>query len=145
VQHVSVLDARPQAVVNDSADFYPAKVVSKPWGREMIFAEIDDLYVGKVLYVDAGESLSLQLHNEKTETICVIAGRGRLEFGADPAALERAAFGPGDVVHLPAGVLHRLSAEEDLVVAEVSTAFSGWRDDVVRVDDRYGRSGTTAP
>jgi mannose-6-phosphate isomerase len=134
-----------QKIVSDSADFYPATFVSKPWGHEMIFAEIDDLYVGKLLYVDPGESLSLQLHVEKTETICVIEGRGRVEFGADPAALECAAFGPGDVVHLPAGVLHRLIAEERLVLAEVSTASSGWRNDIVRVDDRYGRSGTTAP
>ncbi|MGZ4775234.1 MAG: cupin domain-containing protein [Oryzihumus sp.] len=102
-----------QRVVSDSADSYPATFVSKPWGREMIFAEIDDLYVGKVLYVDAGESLSLQLHTEKTETICVIAGRGRLEFGADAAALECATSGPGEAVHLAAGVLHRLIAEEE--------------------------------
>jgi mannose-6-phosphate isomerase-like protein (cupin superfamily) len=134
-----------QESVSRSADLHPAEFVSKPWGREMIFAEIDDLYVGKVLYVNPGESLSLQLHNQKTETIGVIAGRGRLEFGTDPAALESAAFGPGDVVHLPAGVLHRLIAEDALVLAEVSTAFSGWRNDIVRLDDRYGRSGTTAP
>ncbi|HEV7147009.1 MAG TPA: cupin domain-containing protein [Pedococcus sp.] len=134
-----------QSTANDSADLYPATFVSKPWGREMIFAEIDDLYVGKVLFVNAGESLSLQLHNQKTETICVISGRGRLEFGTDPAALESTAFGTGDAVHLPAGVLHRLIADEELVLAEVSTAFSGWREDVVRLDDRYGRSGTTAP
>ncbi|MGZ4744408.1 MAG: hypothetical protein ACXVYS_14485, partial [Oryzihumus sp.] len=64
-----------------------------------------DLYVGKVLYVDAGESLSLQL----------------------------ATSGPGEAVHLAAGVLHRLIAEEDLVLAEVSTAFSGCKEDIVRV------------
>jgi mannose-6-phosphate isomerase-like protein (cupin superfamily) len=130
---------------SDSADLYPAKHVSKPWGREMIFAEIDDLYVGKVMYINPGESLSLQFHNEKTETICVIEGRALLEVGTDPAALESATFGPGDVVHLPAGVLHRLTAEGKLVLAEVSTAFSGWRNDIVRLEDRYGRSGTTAP
>ncbi|MGZ4749084.1 MAG: hypothetical protein ACXVYY_18550 [Oryzihumus sp.] len=134
-----------QRVVSDSADSYPATFVSKPWGREMIFAEIDDLYVGKVLYVDAGESLSLQLHTEKTETICVIAGRGRLEFGADAAALECATSGPGEAVHLAAGVLHRLIAEEDLVLAEVSTAFSGWKRTSSEFDDHYGRSGTRAP
>ncbi|WP_141788061.1 cupin domain-containing protein [Oryzihumus leptocrescens] len=134
-----------QKFVSDSADFYPARFVSKPWGREMIFAEIDDVYVGKVLFVNAGESLSLQFHEEKTETMGVISGRGRLEFGVDADALECAAFGPGDAVHLPAGILHRLIADEDLVLAEVSTAFSGWREDIVRVDDHYGRSGTTAP
>ncbi len=132
-------------LVGGSADHYPAEFVSKPWGHEMIFAEIDDCYVGKVLYVNPGESLSLQFHNEKTETMCVISGRGRIEFGTDLAALECTAVGPGDVVHLPAGVLHRLSADEKLVIAEVSTASAGWRNDIVRVGDRYGRSGTTSP
>jgi len=41
--------------------------------------------------------------------------------------------------------VHRITAVVDLLFAEVSSAAPGWRDDVVRLADRYGRDGTTAP
>lgn len=131
--------------MNDVPRVYAAREVSKPWGSELVFAEVDDTYVGKVIRVRAGESLSLQFHNEKTETICVVEGRAAIDFGADQQNLANSELGPGGTIHLPAGVFHRITALEDLVFAEVSTARPGWRTDVVRVEDRYGRSGTSAP
>lgn len=131
--------------VSDSARVYPAREVSKPWGSELVFAEMDDAYVGKVIRVRAGESLSLQFHNDKTETICVVSGRASIDFGKDQQNLRSAQLGAGETIHLPAGTLHRIAALEDLVFAEVSTAHSGWRTDVVRLEDRYGRTGKTAP
>lgn len=117
----------------------------KPWGHEMIFAAIDGKYVGKIIHVNPGQSLSLQYHKEKEETISVVSGEALIEHGlvADHLVSER--FGPGDTIHLPPGVLHRITAISDLDFAEASTAYPGWREDVVRLEDRYGRTGTTAP
>lgn len=110
-----------------------------------MFAAIDGLYVGKVIRVTAGESLSLQYHRAKIETISVISGNADVEYGSSDTALLRSSMGPGDTIHLPAGVLHRIRAIDDLVFAEVSTAHAGWETDVVRLDDQYGRTGTSAP
>jgi len=104
-------DPAPQAEV------YRAARQDKPWGHELIFAAIDGKYIGKVIHVNAGHSLSLQYHHEKEETISVTSGEA----------------------------LHRITAISDLDFAEVSTACPGWREDVVRLEDRYGRAGTSAP
>jgi mannose-6-phosphate isomerase len=128
-----------------SGQVYRATEVSKPWGQELVFAAFEGLYVGKVIRVKAGESLSLQYHHQKTETICVVDGRARIDFGDDDTSSETAELMPGDVIHLPAGVRHRVSATEDLLLVEASTAAPGWAHDVVRLEDRYGRSGTSAP
>lgn len=124
---------------------YRARRQDKPWGHEIIFAELDHGYVGKVIHVGAGHSLSLQYHREKEETISVIAGEALIEYGPAADALTRAELGPGDTIHLPPGVLHRVTAIADVDFAEASTAGPGWREDVVRLEDRYGRAGTTAP
>ena len=130
--------------MSEQANIYPAREVTKPWGSELIFAEIDDVYVGKIIRVNAGESLSLQFHDKKMETICVVSGVAAVDSGASEEKLERRELVVGDTIHLPAGALHRITATEDLVFAEVSTAFTGWRTDVVRLEDRYGRTGTSA-
>ncbi|HEU5419795.1 MAG TPA: hypothetical protein VFV41_19055 [Streptosporangiaceae bacterium] len=127
------------------AQVYQAARQDKPWGHELIFAAVDGKYAGKIIHVLAGKSLSLQYHREKDETISVLAGRALVEYG--PAADELAGreFGPGDTIWLPAGVVHRVTASTDLTFAEASTAAPGWREDVVRLEDKYGRAGTTAP
>lgn len=127
------------------ATFATAPVQAKPWGHEVIFAEGDHGYVGKLISVTAGCSLSLQHHVRKDETISVVRGEAVVEHGPSADRLESRTLGPGDVVHLPAGVLHRITAVSDLLFAEASTAAPGWRTDVVRVSDSYGRAGSTAP
>jgi mannose-6-phosphate isomerase len=117
----------------------------KPWGHEMIFAAVEGKYVGKIIHVNAGHSLSLQYHNEKEETSSVLSGEALVEHGPSAERLTSDRLGAGDTIHLPPGVLHRITAISDLEFAEVSTAQPGWREDVVRLEDRYGRSGTTAP
>jgi gluconokinase len=117
----------------------------KPWGHEMIFAAVDGKYVGKIIHVNAGQSLSLQYHHQKEETSTVLSGEALVEHGPSADQLTSDRFGVGDTIHLPPGVLHRITALSDLDFAEVSTAQPGWREDVVRLEDRYGRSGTTAP
>jgi mannose-6-phosphate isomerase len=134
-----------QAAAADEASVYRAARQDKPWGYELIFAAVDGKYVGKIIHVGAGHSLSLQYHNEKEETISVISGEALIEYGRSADELSGEHFGAGDTIHLPPGVLHRITAISDLDFAEASTASPGWREDVVRLEDRYGRTGTTAP
>lgn len=115
--------------------------VEKPWGWELVWAEADD-YVGKVLFVRAGESLSLQYHERKDESWLVQEGRARLELGEVGGELEAIEIVPGDAFRFRPRTVHRVTALEDTLVAEVSTPFL---DDVVRLEDRYGREGTSAP
>lgn len=115
--------------------------VDKPWGWELVWAETRS-YAGKLLFVRAGESLSLQLHELKEESWLVREGRARLELGERDGELQEREIGPGDAFHLPPGTVHRVTALEDTLVVEVSTPHL---DDVVRLDDRYGREGTTEP
>lgn len=119
--------------------------VDKPWGHEEIFALVEGSYVGKLLHVRAGESLSLQYHHAKDETLAVVQGRVEVDLGPTADTLVAVTLSPGESMHLPPGVLHRLRALEDSVIVEASTAAPGWREDVVRLEDRYGRHGTTAP
>jgi len=114
------------------------KKVDKPWGHELIFA-VTDRYAGKVLVVDAGESLSLQFHRVKDEAWYVLEGRAELELGAaGEGVLTTEVVGAGASFHFPPGTVHRLSAIEETTILEVSTPEL---DDIVRLEDRYGRTG----
>jgi mannose-6-phosphate isomerase len=115
--------------------------VEKPWGWELVWAEAGD-YVGKLLFVRAGESLSLQYHEVKDESWLVQEGRARLELGEVGGELETLEIAPGDAYRLRPGTVHRMTAVEDTLVVEVST---NHLTDVVRLEDRYGREGTNAP
>ncbi|GAA3796415.1 cupin domain-containing protein [Cellulomonas soli] len=127
------------------AEFFVAATQHKPWGHETLFATGEQGYVGKLISVGAGQSLSLQLHREKDETITVVSGAATFEHGPSADSLTARTLRPGDTVHVPALVVHRITALADLLFAEVSTGAPGWREDVVRLADRYGRVGTTAP
>jgi len=125
----------------DAWVFEPRRV-EKPWGFELLWAHADG-YVGKILFVKAGESLSLQFHREKDESWYVQSGRARLELGeAGQRVLNEEVISPGACFHLAPGTVHRVTALEDTTILEVSTPQV---DDVVRLEDRYGREGTTAP
>lgn len=138
-------NANSAALSIPKADIYRAARQDKPWGYELIYAAVDGKYVGKIIHVDAGGSLSLQYHREKEETISVLSGEALIQHGPAANQLTDERFGPGDTIHLPAGVLHRITAVSDLEFAETSSAAPGWREDVVRLEDRYGRAGTSAP
>ena len=127
------------------AEFGAATVRLKPWGHETIFAAGEHGYVGKIITVDAGHSLSLQYHHHKDETITIVTGEATVDHGPSLELLQARTMRAGDVVHLAAGALHRVTAVSDVVFAEVSTAPPGWQEDIVRLSDRYGRDGTTAP
>jgi mannose-6-phosphate isomerase len=113
------------------------KRVPKPWGYEIWWATTDR-YVGKILHINAGHALSLQYHNIKDETIYLYSGKLLYEIEVN-GELTKRELGPGDTVHVSPKTVHRMTAIEDSDVFEVSTPEL---DDVVRLEDRYGRKGT---
>jgi mannose-6-phosphate isomerase-like protein (cupin superfamily) len=124
---------------SDRFAFEPRRV-EKPWGHELIWA-VAEQYVGKVLFVAAGQSLSLQFHREKDESWYVQAGRAKLELGeAGEAVLVEEIITPGAAFRYRPGTVHRVTAIEDTTILEVSTP---QLDDVVRLEDLYGREGTS--
>jgi mannose-6-phosphate isomerase-like protein (cupin superfamily) len=109
--------------------------VEKPWGHELIWAETDR-YVGKVLHVRAGHALSLQYHERKDETIHLLTGTMRFWIGPSLEALDEATVSAGESVRITPGTVHRMEAVTDVDILEASTPEL---DDVVRLEDRYGR------
>jgi mannose-6-phosphate isomerase-like protein (cupin superfamily) len=109
--------------------------VDKPWGYEIRWA-ITNRYLGKILHINRGEALSLQYHERKDETILVFKGAIRFESGGDEHRLGAVELRPGDSVHITPGTRHRMTALEDTDIFEVSTPEI---EDVVRLEDRYGR------
>jgi mannose-6-phosphate isomerase len=124
-------------------------IVPKPWGYEKVWARTDR-YVGKILHINAGHALSVQYHNVKDETVYLLAGE--LRYWVDTETAERRApsaeglrdvrLKVGDSFRITPGTVHYMEAVTDCDVLEVSTPET---DDVVRLTDRYGREGTSAP
>lgn len=112
--------------------------VNKPWGYEIIWAETER-YVGKILHIAAGQKLSRQYHVKKDETFLVQAGRMDLELG-EGTDRKVVHMGVQDAFHCRPGTIHRMVAVTDVDVIEVSTPEL---DDVVRLEDAYGREGTS--
>lgn len=112
--------------------------VNKPWGYELVWAETDR-YVGKILHIAAGEKLSRQYHVRKDETFLVESGEMDLEIGGG-ADIRVLRMGPRSTFHCPPNTVHRMVAVSDVDVIEVSTPEL---DDVVRLEDVYGRQGTS--
>jgi len=112
-------------------------LVEKPWGYEVRWA-ITDRYVGKILHVRKGEALSLQYHEYKDECLLVVRGTIEMELGVEDGQLKTTRMQEGDSVHLPPLTRHRITALRDADIYEVSTPEI---EDVVRLEDRYGRAG----
>ena len=112
----------------------------KPWGHELIWAHTDR-YVGKILHIKAGHELSVQYHNRKDETVHLLAGElsYRVQIGGE---LRDVRLKKGESYRITPGTIHQMVAVTDCDVLEASTPDL---DDVVRLSDRYGREGTSAP
>jgi mannose-6-phosphate isomerase len=115
--------------------------VPKPWGFELVWAETDR-YVGKLLHIEAGRRLSLQRHLVKDESIYVLSGRLRLYLEDDDGVVQVSEIGPGEARRVATGRIHRYEGIETTELMEVSTTEL---DDVVRLEDDYGREGTSVP
>ena len=114
--------------------------VEKPWGHELIWAHTDR-YVGKLLHIKAGHRLSLQYHNKKDETVHVQSGTMTFVVDEGQGLVEKE-MKAGDSYHIKPLTKHRMIAVTDVDVLEVSTPEL---DDVVRLEDAYGRQGTSKP
>ena len=114
--------------------------VPKPWGHEIVFAETER-YAGKILHIEPGHRLSLQYHEKKDETLYVLSGEVYLSVEVD-GVMRELKLVPGETYRILPGVRHRMRAEADCELVEVSTPEL---TDVVRLEDAYGREGTTAP
>jgi len=112
--------------------------VDKPWGYELIWAHTDR-YVGKILHINKGESLSYQYHAVKDETVRLLSGLLSMDIEMD-GERRQLQLVPGQCLHIVPGMRHRMNALEDCDVLEVSTPEL---DDVVRLEDRYGRVDST--
>jgi len=115
--------------------------VPKPWGHETIWAR-SDRYVGKILHINAGQELSVQYHNEKDETVYLLSGEISYRVQSDGGTLEDVRLKVGESFRIMPGTVHQMVGMTDCDVLEVSTPEL---DDVVRLSDRYGREGTSAP
>ena len=114
--------------------------VPKPWGHETIWAH-SDRYVGKILHINAGQELSVQYHNKKDETVHLLSGEISYRVKTNKL-LEDMRLRVGESFRITPGTVHQMVAVTDCDVLEVSTPEL---DDVVRLSDRYGREGTSAP
>jgi mannose-6-phosphate isomerase len=119
---------------------HPIRTVPKPWGHETIWAHTD-VYVGKILHIKAGHALSLQYHNLKDETIHLLSGEMIYRVKIENQLLDVGLKAGESYRNLP-GTIHQMEAVTDCDVLEVSTPHL---DDVVRLEDRYGRKGTSNP
>ncbi|MBA2717778.1 MAG: cupin domain-containing protein [Chloroflexi bacterium] len=122
-------------------EVFTPRVVDKPWGNELIWA-LTDRYCGKVITIETGRRLSLQYHEQKDEAILVTSGRLRLHLEDDAGEMIVRELGPGEAAHVAVGRRHRYEAIERVELVEVSTPELS---DVVRVEDDFGRQGTSAP
>ena len=133
-------DSQPAAKAPSTTGRVGVTIVLKPWGHETIWAHTDR-YVGKILHIKAGHALSVQYHNRKDETVHLLTGeliyRVQLE-----GELEDMHLRAGESFRISAGTIHQMEAVTDCDVLEASTPDL---DDVVRLSDRYGREGTSAP
>ena len=120
---------------------FATRRVDKPWGNELIWS-LTDRYCGKVITIETGRRLSLQYHERKDESIYVLSGRLRLHLDDEAGAMVVRELGPGESARVPVGRRHRFEAAERVELIEVSTPEV---DDVIRVEDDFGREGTSAP
>jgi len=125
----------------DEVDQAMGRRVEKPWGHELIWAHTDR-YVGKILVIETGKRLSLQRHEIKDESILVLSGRLRLYLEGDDGTVRAEELGAGAARRVETGRIHRYEAIERCELIEVSTPEL---DDVIRLEDDFGREGTNAP
>ena len=128
-----------------SSPLHSPKIVVKPWGREIWFAD-QKMYAGKILEVTKGKRLSLQYHERKTETLYLVSGKVKLTYRElQPGEKHESTpineknefiWEPGLAVHIPVRTIHRFEAIEDSVLLEASTPDL---TDVVRLQDDYAR------
>jgi mannose-6-phosphate isomerase-like protein (cupin superfamily) len=116
--------------------------VHKPWGYEILLSPVDAAYTFKLIHVQAGKRLSLQVHDVKVETQTLVAGRCTLVLEGADGQLHDIEMRQGVGYHVAVGQRHRLSApaDSDATVVEASTPEAGT---TLRLEDDYARPDET--
>jgi mannose-6-phosphate isomerase-like protein (cupin superfamily) len=132
-----------QVPVFDPAAFSTAsyvKRVEKPWGYELHWVPEGAPYMGKLIHVNAGARLSLQVHDEKQESWFIINGSGAVIWENEHGELVETELRPGVGYTTQIGQKHRLKGATDCDIIEVSTPEAGttWR-----LEDDYSRKHQT--
>ena len=117
-----------------------ARRVEKPWGYEIHWTPEDRPYVGKVLHIDAGRRLSLQVHDAKQESWFLVSGRAKVVWDDGSGELVETELQPGLGYSCSIGQRHRLVGITDCDVVEVSTPEIGTTH---RLEDDYSRPDET--
>lgn len=136
--------SKAKRTANSESGRVTVDTVPKPWGHEKIWAR-SDRYVGKIIHINAGHELSVQFHKKKDETIHLLSGEIVYRVQRDPSDQQRlddVRLQVGESFRIAPGTVHQMVAVTDCDVLEVSTPEL---DDVVRLSDKYGRAGTSAP
>ena len=137
----SIQEQTAEALTDPDRIPRPPRIVAKPWGHEAIFAETPH-YAAKIFYITAGKRISLQLHKHKHESLYLICGRLQISVGSSPDELQVFDILPGQAITFPPQTVHRILALTDAEIFEASTPEM---EDVVRLEDDYGRAGTSDP
>ena len=116
------------------------KRVEKPWGYELHWVPEGLPYMGKVLHIDAGKRLSMQVHDQKQEGYFIISGRGAIIWENNNGELIETELKPGVGYRTSVGQKHRLKGITDCDIIEASTPEAGttWR-----LEDDYARPHET--
>lgn len=112
--------------------------VEKPWGYEIIWAKTDK-YVGKILHINSGKKLSLQYHEKKVETVYVKEGILEIILKIKDDLYTQILFS-GQSYHIPSGTIHRFCCAKDCKFVELVEVSTPELDDVIRLQDEYGRA-----
>lgn len=125
--------------VNFTQDAY-AKKIDKPWGYEIHWVPADVPYMGKIIHINAGRRLSLQIHDEKQESWLLITGEAKVVWENDEGVLTETILEKGKGYSTSIGQKHRLVGVTDCDIIEVSTPEKGttWR-----LEDDYTRPNET--
>lgn len=117
-----------------------SKIIKKPWGEELIFTPHHAPHAGKILKIQAGKRLSLQYHDQKEETLCLLSGQANLWIGESQHAIEKLEMQPEVGYHIKPMLVHRIEAVTDCQIVEASLPETGT---TFRLDDDYKRPHET--
>lgn len=116
------------------------KRVEKPWGYELHWVPDKKPYMGKIIHINAGVRLSLQVHDQKQESWFLKKGRAKIIWADEKDDLVEEEMKPGFGYSCQIGQRHRLMGITDCDIIEVSTPEIGT---TYRLEDDYSRPNET--
>ena len=114
----------------------PNLKIDKPWGYEIILTEPDASYTAKLLFIKANQEISLQYHDQKTETLTLFSGECHIIIGQKVGSLTENNMEPHTGYSIFPNTIHQIKAISDCTIFEASTPEIGT---TCRLKDKYGR------